>query len=55
VRNGRVEVLTGLKAGENVVERGAGFLKDGDTVRVVASDAPEMTSVTSKPGSGGNT
>jgi RND family efflux transporter MFP subunit len=55
VRNGRVEVLTGLEAGENVVERGAGFLKDGDTVRVVASDAPEMTSVTSRPGSGGNT
>lgn len=30
-----VEVTAGLKAGERVVERGAGFLKDGDLVRVV--------------------
>ena len=35
VRDGRVEVVAGLKAGERVVERGAGFLKDGDRINVV--------------------
>lgn len=30
-----VEILTGLNAGELVVARGAGFLDDGDSVRVV--------------------
>ena len=34
---GRVEILDGLKAGDAVVEQGAGFLGDGDTVRVVAA------------------
>jgi len=29
-----VEVLDGVKAGERIVVKGAGFLKDGDTVRV---------------------
>lgn len=33
--DGRVEVVDGLEAGTAVVERGAGFLGDGDTVRVV--------------------
>lgn len=37
--NGRTEILEGLKAGELVVERGAGFLGDGDVVRVV-NEAP---------------
>jgi RND family efflux transporter MFP subunit len=55
VRNGRVEVLNGLSGGERVVERGAGFLKDGDTIRVVESDAPGTTSVAAPSGSGGNT
>jgi len=55
VRNGRVEVLSGLSVRDRVVERGAGFLKDGDTIRVVASDESETTSVTSPAGSGGNT
>lgn len=31
----RVEILEGLKDGDNVVEKGAGFLKDGDLVRVL--------------------
>lgn len=35
--DGRVEIVAGLKAGDAVVERGAGFLGDGDLVRVVAS------------------
>jgi RND family efflux transporter MFP subunit len=33
---GRVEIIDGLKAGEQVVSEGAGFLGDGDKVRVVA-------------------
>ena len=37
--NGHVEVLEGLNAGDRVVEQGAGFLGDGDTVRIVASTA----------------
>ena len=34
-----VEVLQGLKVGQQVVVQGAGFLSDGDRVRVV--DAPK--------------
>ena len=33
--NGQVEILDGLDAGQQVVEQGAGFLGDGDRVRVV--------------------
>lgn len=36
---GRIEVLGGLDEGARVVERGAGFLSDGDRVRVVADAA----------------
>lgn len=35
--DGRVEIIEGLKAGDRVVEQGAGFLGDGDTVRVVTA------------------
>ena len=38
LREGRVEVISGLEPTDRVVERGAGFLKDGDTIRVVESD-----------------
>lgn len=34
---GRVEIIEGLKTGEQVVAEGAGFLGDGDRVRVVAA------------------
>lgn len=37
--DGRIEVLSGLDEGARVVERGAGFLSDGDRVRVVADAA----------------
>jgi HlyD family secretion protein len=37
----RVEVLSGLDANAPVAVRGAGFLNDGDLVRVVAPTAPE--------------
>ena len=32
-----VEIVSGLQPGEHVVDRGAGFLKDGDLVRVVVA------------------
>jgi RND family efflux transporter MFP subunit len=35
VRDGRVEIVAGLRGGERVVERGAGFLQDGDRITVV--------------------
>lgn len=35
----QVEVLEGLRAGQKIVATGAGFLGDGDTVRVVAAPA----------------
>lgn len=38
--DGRVEIVQGLKAGTRIVEQGAGFLGDGDVVRVVAAPAP---------------
>lgn len=42
--NGQVEVLDGLKAGDAVVDQGAGFLGDGDTVRIVeATSTPTKT------------
>src|SRR5690606_16644657 len=34
VHGASIEVLAGLRAGETIVERGAGFLKDGDLVAV---------------------
>jgi RND family efflux transporter MFP subunit len=37
---GQVEIRSGLKAGDAVVEQGAGFLGDGDSVRVVEAGKP---------------
>ena len=37
--DGQVEIVDGLEAGDAVVEQGAGFLGDGDTVRVVEAKA----------------
>lgn len=36
VRDGRVEILSGVGGTERVVERGAGFLQDGDRINVVS-------------------
>jgi multidrug efflux pump subunit AcrA (membrane-fusion protein) len=36
---GLVEVIEGLKPGDRVVAKGAGFLGDGDRVRVVSAAA----------------
>ncbi|HSD15810.1 MAG TPA: efflux RND transporter periplasmic adaptor subunit [Thermomonas sp.] len=43
IANGQVEVLEGLKAGDAVVEQGAGFLADGDSVRIVEAAATPAT------------
>jgi hypothetical protein len=45
----QVEIVEGLRPGQAVVATGAGFLSDGDTVRVVA--APPSAN-TSKAGDG---
>lgn len=47
-RQERVEIITGLAADTRVVDSGAGFLADGDTVRVVTPEtgAPKVTSAT---------
>jgi len=55
LRNARIEVLSGLERTDRVVERGAGFLKDGDTIRVVESDEPGTTSAARAPVVGGAT
>jgi len=55
VRDGRVEVVSGLTTNDRVVERGAGFLKDGDSIRVVESDDANPTSVVRATGPGGAT
>ncbi|HVY81549.1 MAG TPA: efflux RND transporter periplasmic adaptor subunit, partial [Steroidobacteraceae bacterium] len=55
VRDGRVEVLSGLQPTERVVERGAGFLKDGDRIRVVETDEPGATSAARAPSAKSNT
>jgi len=44
--DGAIEVVDGLKAGDAVVEEGAGFLGDGDIVRVV--DAPDSRAAPSQ-------
>jgi len=37
VRNAAVEAVSGVRAGEIIVEKGAGFLKDGDRVHVAGA------------------
>jgi RND family efflux transporter MFP subunit len=43
VRGKQIEIVSGVQPGERIVDKGAGFLKDGDRVRVVlgAPDAGE--------------
>ena len=41
----RIEITAGLEAGVRVVASGAGFLADGDTVRVVEAPAPTIAAV----------
>jgi RND family efflux transporter MFP subunit len=37
IHDGSIEVVSGVEAGERIVEKGAGFLKDGDLVSVGSS------------------
>ncbi len=46
---GQVEVLDGLQPGQQVVATGAGFLGDGDRVRVVAANPPAATTGGTRP------
>ncbi|WP_425481601.1 efflux RND transporter periplasmic adaptor subunit, partial [Cognatilysobacter lacus] len=46
---GSVEILDGVTAGARVVERGVGFLGDGDRVRVVAADAASAAAAGTSP------
>lgn len=39
VKGGLIEIVEGLRPGERIVDKGAGFLKDGDRVNVVTGDA----------------
>lgn len=48
-RQERVEILTGLANDARVVESGAGFLADGDTVRVATADAGSSKSTPLSP------
>jgi len=48
--NGQVEVLEGLKAGDALVDQGAGFLGDGDTVRIVDAASAKDPSNAAKTG-----
>ena len=40
VRDKQIEIVAGVQPGERIVDKGAGFLKDGDRVRVVVA-APD--------------
>ena len=46
IRDGRVEVTAGLQGSERIVERGAGFLKDGDRINIVQ---PEEAAAAAAP------
>ena len=35
VKENSIEIVSGIQPGERIVEKGAGFLKDGDRVNVV--------------------
>ncbi|WP_133501313.1 efflux RND transporter periplasmic adaptor subunit [Cognatilysobacter terrigena] len=47
--NGVVEILDGLASGAQVVDQGAGFLGDGDTVRIVPAAASTAPAATTTP------
>lgn len=55
VRGGRVEIVSGLAANDRIVERGAGFLKEGDRIRVVETDEPGSNSAARAPSGAGPT
>ena len=38
-QGGEIEILDGLRPGERIVTAGAGFVKEGDRVRIEVADA----------------
>jgi hypothetical protein len=38
VRGNQIEIVSGVEPGQRIVDKGAGFLKDGDHVAVVAGE-----------------
>jgi HlyD family secretion protein len=52
MRDGRVEVTSGIKDGDRVVERGAGFLKDGDRISIVQPEQAVEDAAASAAGTG---
>lgn len=38
VKGDLIEILSGVEPGQRIVDKGAGFLKDGDRVNVVMGD-----------------
>jgi RND family efflux transporter MFP subunit len=48
-QDGYIEVLEGLNAGDRIVERGAGFLGDGDKVRIVAGEPAAQPAGRTRP------
>lgn len=47
--SGHIEVLEGLKTGDQVVDQGAGFLGDGDTVRIIDASSAARSAPGSAP------
>ena len=43
VRGDQIEIVSGVTPGEYVAEKGAGFLKDGDHVIVVAAEEADAS------------
>ena len=41
VRGNQIEIVSGVEPGQRIVDKGAGFLKDGDRVAVVTGDAEQ--------------
>ncbi|MEP7247109.1 MAG: efflux RND transporter periplasmic adaptor subunit, partial [Gammaproteobacteria bacterium] len=52
LRGDRIEVLGGLQTTDSVVERGAGFLKDGDRIRIIEREAARVPARSGAPSPG---
>lgn len=44
VKGDAIEIVSGVQSGERIVDKGAGFLKDGDRVNVVTGEASALSS-----------
>jgi multidrug efflux pump subunit AcrA (membrane-fusion protein) len=41
IKDNTIEIVDGVQTGERIVDKGAGFLKDGDRVNLVAGNAEQ--------------